>query len=191
MIRILYAHPYPRRSRANRVLLDAVRSLPSVQVCSLYDRYPDFSIDVESEQQALLQAETIVWQHPLYWYSVPPLLKLWFDKVLAYGFAYGDGAAVLRGKRCQWVVTSGGDDAAFADGGIHGHPFERFVAPIEQTARFCQMEWLPPLIVHGARRIDDASLLRASQTYRDRLTALAAEPLAAEPSAAAPAPEQS
>jgi glutathione-regulated potassium-efflux system ancillary protein KefF len=181
MIRLLYAHPYPQRSRANRILLDAVRALPEVQLCSLYDRYPDFAIDVESEQQALLQAHTIVWQHPIYWYSVPPLLKLWFDKVLAYGFAYGDGAAALRGKRCQWVATTGGDEAAFVEQGIHGRPFAEFVAPIEQTALFCKMQWLPPLIVHGARRIDDPSLLRACQRYRERLQSLAAEPSSERP----------
>jgi glutathione-regulated potassium-efflux system ancillary protein KefF len=154
------------------VLIDSVARFPFVSVCSLYDRFADFSIDVEAEQQALLEADVIVWQHPLYWYSVPPLLKLWFDKVLAYGFAYGDGAAKLRGKRCQWVVTTGGDEAAFDDGGIHGHAFERFAPPIEQTAVFCNMRWQPPLVVHGARRVDDRTLLRASEQYRARLTAL-------------------
>ena len=44
---------------------------------------------------------TIVLQHPLYWYSVPGLLKHWFDKVLARGFAYGAGGRELVGKR--WV----------------------------------------------------------------------------------------
>ena len=173
MIRLIYAHPYPRRSRANRILLDAVADLPFVDMCSLYDRYPDFSLDVEGEQQALLAADALVWQHPLYWYSVPPLLKLWFDKVLAYGFAYGDGAAALRGKRCQWVVTTGGDDLAFGTAGMHGHEFERFVPPIAQTARFCQMRWQEPLVVHGARRIDDRELERAAERYRARLQSLA------------------
>jgi glutathione-regulated potassium-efflux system ancillary protein KefF len=172
MIRLIYAHPYPQRSRANRVLLDSVARFPFVSVCSLYDRYPDFSLDVEGEQQALLEADAVVWQHPLYWYSVPPLLKLWFDKVLAYGFAYGDGAAKLRGKRCQWVVTTGGDEAAFGRTGMHGHEFARFAPPVEQTARFCAMRWQQPLVVHGARRIDDPSLLRAAQQYRARLVAL-------------------
>lgn len=172
MIRLIYAHPYPRRSRANRILLDAVSDLPFVELCSLYDRYPDFSLDVEGEQQALLAARALVWQHPLYWYSVPPLLKLWFDKVLAYGFAYGDGAAALRGKVCQWVVTTGGDDDAFGPSGMHGHAFECFVPPIEQTARFCGMRWQRPLIVHGARRIDRRELVDAADRYRARLIAL-------------------
>jgi glutathione-regulated potassium-efflux system ancillary protein KefF len=173
MIQLIYAHPYPHRSRANRALLGAVDDLPGVRVRSLYDLYPDFSIDVEAEQKGLLEAHTVVWQHPLYWYSVPPLLKLWFDKVLAYGFAYGDGARQLAGKQCLWVATTGGDELAFSPNGIHGHDFVDFVAPIEQTAKFCGMKWQPPMLVHGARRIDDVDLFRLSRSYRARLQALA------------------
>lgn len=172
MIRLIYAHPYPQRSRANRVLLASVSDLPYVGTSSLYDLYPDFTIDVEGEQRALLAAKAVVWQHPLYWYSVPPLLKLWFDKVLAYGFAYGGSAAALRGMRCQWVVTTGGDDLAFTDGGMHAHPFASFVPPIEQTARFCQMRWEEPLVVHGSRRVGNHTLERAAEQYRARLIAL-------------------
>jgi glutathione-regulated potassium-efflux system ancillary protein KefF len=173
MIEVVYAHPYPQRSRANRALLDAVRDLPELEVRSLYDLYPDFAIDIEAEQAALLRAEIVVWQHPLYWYSMPPLLKLWVDKVLAHGWAYGEDQHALRGKVCQWVVTTGGDHAAFSPLGIHGHVFDAFVAPVSQTARFCRMRWQPPLVVHGSRRITDGELGELAQTYRERLQALA------------------
>jgi glutathione-regulated potassium-efflux system ancillary protein KefF len=172
MIVLLFAHPYPTRSRTNRALLRAVEDLPELEVRCLYDLYPDFAIDVEAEQAALLGAKIVVWQHPLYWYSVPPLLKLWFDKVLAYGWAYGDDAAMLRGKACQWVTTTGGDLAAFGPTAIHGLGFEHFIPPLEQTARFCGMRWEEPLIVHGARRISDDVLSAYAQTYRQRLQAL-------------------
>jgi glutathione-regulated potassium-efflux system ancillary protein KefF len=172
MIDLIYAHPYPHRSRANRALLDAVSDLPAVRVRSLYDLYPDFSIDVAAEQDALSRAEVVVWQHPLYWYSVPALLKLWFDKVLSYGWAYGDGAAALAGKRCLWVVTAGGDEQAFSLSGMHGHHFESFVSPIAQTARFCQMEWLSPIVLQSARRVDDGALRRVALEFRARLSEL-------------------
>src|SRR5690349_11399625 len=145
MFALIYAHPYPDRSRANRALLGAVAGLPEPEVRSLYDLYPDFGIDVEAEQELLLKAQLIVWQHPLYWYSVPGLLKHWFDKVLARGWAYGEGGTALRGKRCLWVSTTGGDAASFSAAGMHQHPFASFVAPVEQTARFCGMEWLEPI----------------------------------------------
>jgi glutathione-regulated potassium-efflux system ancillary protein KefF len=172
MIDLIYAHPYPHRSRANRILLEAVRDMPAVNVRSLYDLYPDFAIDVAAEQQALSEADVVVWQHPLYWYSVPALLKLWFDKVLSYGWAYGEDAQALAGKRCLWVVTAGGDQSAFSLAGMHGHHFDSFVAPIAQTARFCRMEWLAPLVLQGARRVSDQDLQRAALNFRARLSEL-------------------
>jgi len=87
--------PISRRSRANVALVSALAELPELQVRSLYELYPDFAIDIEAEQSALLAARIVLWQCPLYWYSVPPLLKLWFDKVLAYGWAYGEGTHAL------------------------------------------------------------------------------------------------
>jgi glutathione-regulated potassium-efflux system ancillary protein KefF len=174
MIALIYAHPYPRRSRANRALLGATADLPFVVVRQLYELYPDFAIDIGAEQALLAQAHTVVWQHPLYWYSVPPLLKLWFDKVLAHGWAYGDGGTALRGKGCLWVATTGGTTATYASDGIHGFAFERFVPPLEQTARFCGMDWHEPIVVHGAHRVDDSSLSEAGARYRERLTMLEA-----------------
>ena len=87
-------------------MLDASRELPDVQVRSLYERYPDFAIDVEAEQQALTACEVVVWQAPLYWYGVPSMMHLWFEKVLTRGFAYGPSGDALSGKRCLWVATS-------------------------------------------------------------------------------------
>ena len=81
MIYIVFAHPYPSQSRANRTPLEALRKLAGVEVCSLYDRYPDFDIDVPAEQAALERAQLVVWMHPVFWYSVPGLLKHWFDTV--------------------------------------------------------------------------------------------------------------
>ena len=82
-IALIYAHPYPNRSRAGRTLLASVSNLEGVRVRSLYERYPDFSIDVGAEQDLLREAELLVWQHPIYWYGPPPLMSLWFEKVLA------------------------------------------------------------------------------------------------------------
>lgn len=172
---LIYAHPYPKRSRANRVLLNAVEGLAGLEVRSLYDLYPDFGIDVEAEQSALAGAELVIWQHPMYWYSVPGLLKHWFDKVLARGWAYGEGGTALRGKSCLWVATTGGDEHAFTSQGMHEHLFQAFVPHVEQTARFCGMRWLEPLIVHGAHRVAESVLDRHAVEYRARVERLLVE----------------
>jgi glutathione-regulated potassium-efflux system ancillary protein KefF len=172
MIDLIFAHPYPQRSRANRRLLEALHGLPGLDVRSLYDMYPDFAIDVEAEQSALLRARIVIWQHPMYWYSVPPLLKLWFDKVLDYGWAYGDGKRAVQGKVCQWVTTTGGDGASFGPQGAHAQPFASFVPPIEQTARFCGMRWETPFVVHGSHRISDVTLQQLCLRFRATMDAL-------------------
>jgi glutathione-regulated potassium-efflux system ancillary protein KefF len=172
MAQLIFAHPYPDRSRANRALLAAVQDLPGVRVRSLYDLYPDFDIDVATEQTQLVQAELVIWQHPMHWYSVPSLLKHWFDKVLLRGWAYGDGGTQLKGKRCLWVTTTGGDEHAYSAPGMHAFPFSAFVPVIEQTARFCGMHWEEPVALHGAHRISDAVLATACARYRERVQAL-------------------
>jgi glutathione-regulated potassium-efflux system ancillary protein KefF len=175
-IDLIYAHPYPDRSRANRALLDCVREMPGLEVRSLYDLYPDFAIDVEAERDALTRADVVVWQSPFYWYGLPALLHLWIEKVLAQGWAYGDGGTALRGKAALWVTTTGAPLSAYEPGKIHGHPFDAFEPAISQTARFCGMRWAgPPLAVHGAHRVSDDELAEAAERYRARLDALANE----------------
>jgi len=171
-ILIVFAHPYRNRSRANGALLSAIDGLESVTVNALYDKYPAFDVDAEAEQALLADADVIVWQHPMYWYSVPGLLKHWFDRVLTRGFAYGDGGTSLHGKKCLWVTTTGGDEHAFSDTGMHAHPFASFAPPIEQTAKFCGMSWETPFVVHGAHKLSKAELTAKAATYRERLEAL-------------------
>jgi glutathione-regulated potassium-efflux system ancillary protein KefF len=171
MICVIHAHPYPRRSRANRVLADAVRSAAGVELRVLYDLYPDFDIDVAAEQRALERAQLVVWMHPVFWYSVPALLKHWFDKVLAYGWAYGEGAAALRGKHCLWAPSAGGDVEDYTAAGIHAQPFASFAPAIEQTARFCGMRWEPPLVLFGADSAGEATLAGHAAALLARLAA--------------------
>ncbi len=169
MIYVVFAHPYPSQSRANRALLDAVRPLRGVEVSSLYERYPDFDIDVAAEQDALSRAQLVVWMHPVFWYSVPGLLKHWFDKVLTSGWAYGDGGKTLHAKDCLWVATTGGGAETYAAAGIHHRAFADFARPVEATATFCGMNWQSPCILHGAHEIEAATLASWAGRLRQRL----------------------
>ncbi|HSN20573.1 MAG TPA: NAD(P)H-dependent oxidoreductase [Usitatibacter sp.] len=169
MIAVVYAHPYPRHSRACAALREAIEPLPQLEVRSLYDRYPDFDIDADAERKALEPARLVVWMHPLYWYSAPALMRLWFEQVLVKGWAYGEGGGALAGKDCLWVATTGGDDGAFSPDGRHAHRFEAFVPAMAQTARFCGMNWLDPFVVHAAHLIADEDLRSAARDLRGRL----------------------
>lgn len=158
-------------------MLAGVRDLADLEVRSLYDLYPDFAIDVEAEREALLRADIVVWQAPFYWYGLPALWHLWVEKVLANGWAYGEGGTAVRGKTALWVTTTGGPASAYAPGQMHGHPFEAFIPTVSQTALFCGMEWAePPLVLHASHRVSDAEIAAHTRRYRARLEALAGAP---------------
>ena len=167
MILIIYAHPYPEKSKLNDLMLRLASNNPDVIIRSLYDLYPDFNIDVDAEQLAVEQAQLLVLQHPLYWYSYPPLLKLWIDKVFTQGWAYGKGANALKDKSLMWAVTTGGDQNHFGTGEYPG--FAVLAQPLHATATYCQMRWLPPVAVHGASGDDHNVLLSQIRDYGARL----------------------
>ncbi|WP_434603824.1 glutathione-regulated potassium-efflux system oxidoreductase KefF [Pseudomonas sp. Z4-7] len=169
MILIVYAHPYPDQSRVNQQMLKRAGANPDVVIRSLYDLYPDFDIDVEAEQRAVEQAQLVVLQHPMYWYSMPPLLKLWIDKVFTHGWAYGKGATALNGKSLLWAVTTGGEHDHFRMGAYPG--FAVLAQPLQATALYCHMRWLEPLVVHGAFAGDAEAQREQIEHYGERLAA--------------------
>src|SRR5688572_21430172 len=95
---ILFAHPRFEHSEVNKVLIRSIESEPEITVHDLYEEYPDFNIDIQKEKELLRDHDIVIWHHPLYWYSAPPLLKQWIDLVLEYGWAYGPGGDALSGK---------------------------------------------------------------------------------------------
>ena len=178
---VVFAHPALQKSRANVRLLRALDGLEGVTLDDLYERYPDFQIDVEHEQALLLDHDHVVLQHPLHWYSVPALLKQWFDLVLAWGWAYGPGGDHLAGKSLQVVTTAGGGVEAYARTGHNRYTVDELLRPIEQTARLCGMRWRPPLVVHGAGRIPANEFETVHvPAYRELLIGLGARRTTAE-----------
>ena len=168
---VLVAHPQQQHSRVNHALMHgAARAAPGrVEVRDLYALYPDYLIDVQAEQAQLAAARLVVWQHPIHWYGMPPLMKLWLDEVFAFGWAYGPGGHALRGKDL-WLVASTGDPAeSYRPDGYNRWFFDAFLPPYEQTAALAGMRFLPPLLLHGAHRLAAGELSAHEAVYVERL----------------------
>ncbi len=147
---VVLAHPDLRDgSIANKIIVDAVRDVEGVEIRDLYELYPDFKIDVSSEQQALLAADVVIFQYPFYWYSVPGLLKEWLDRVFLYGFAYGSSGNKLAGKEFLLSTTIGGPVEAYRQDGSNNFTIEELLKPLEQTAYLAGMKFNEPLTTHG------------------------------------------
>jgi glutathione-regulated potassium-efflux system ancillary protein KefF len=167
---VVVAHPQLAHSRVTRQLMHSAARLGArVEVRDLYALYPDFWIDVAAERAALAEPTLLVWLQPIHWYGMTPLLRLWLDEVLGFGWAYGPGGHALRGKDLWLVASTGGPEAPYQPAGYNRFFFDAFLPPYEQSAALCGMRWLPPLLQHGAHRIDEAALAAHAQVFAERL----------------------
>jgi len=170
-ILVYFAHLAIEHSVINRALCDAVRDLSRVTFRDLHELYPDFFIDTASEQALMREADLIVFQHPVYWYAAPAIFKHFQDTVLVSGFAYGPDGTALHGKDLLLAASTGAPVEEYRPDGIHHYAFEELIRPIEQTARFCGMNFLPPLVLHGGgslpRDVIDAHATRYRRLLED------------------------
>jgi len=176
-ILILFAHPIFERSRIQKALVNAVPVSKYITFHDLYEFYPDFNVRIDIEQDLLLSHDIIIWQHPFYWYSVPPLLKQWIDLVLEFGWAYGPGGEALKGKVVFNAISSGGRQEAYTPEGRNRFEVNHFLTPLEQTARLCLMHYAPPFVIHGTHRLNEEQIKNYAYQYQSLLEQLQRKPL--------------
>lgn len=170
---VYYVHPAQQHSRANKALADSIRDLDGITFVDLYAEYPRFEIDVDKEQARLLDHDIYVFQHPLFWYACPALLKEWIDLVLERGFAYGHGGDKLKGKTWLQAITAAGPQEAYTEQGFQHFPLRTFLTPMEQTARLCGIKFLPPFALYESIKArQDGRIESHAEAYVDLLVAL-------------------
>lgn len=118
-----------------------------------------FAPDIVREQERLAEAGLIILVFPLWWGGVPAILKGWFDRVCAYGFAYADGKrfenGYFRDRRGLFAIATGGTEARFSTDGSYGE-----MRHVMHGVRRCMLEYLgldvaDPFVAYGAPRVDD------------------------------------
>lgn len=171
-ILILFAHPLYEKSRIHKALKKAIPETSDITFRDLYELYPDFNINIKQEQQLLIEHDIIIWQHPVYWYSVPPLLKQWIDMVLEFGWAYGPGGDKLKGKYVMNVVSAGGQRTVYNPEGRNRFTVRQFFAPLDQTVMLCNMKYLAPFVVHGTHSLTNDEIRDYASQYKMMLNKL-------------------
>ncbi len=171
-ILVLFAHPLFEKSRVNRILLRNYEKFSGATLNDLYQNYPEFNIDVEREQQLLLANDVIIFHHPFYWYSCPPMIKQWIDMVLEAGWAYGTEGNALKGKTMIQFLTTGGGKNAYTQDGHNRYSVRDFLRPFEQTAMLCKMNYLPPFVIHGTHRLSRVEIHSYSESMKRLLSYL-------------------
>lgn len=140
--------------------------------------------DVRAEQEKLLWADVLILQFPLWWFSMPAILKGWVDRVYAYGFGYGVGEhsdrrwgdrygdGRLAGKRAMLIVTTGGWAEHYSPRGING-PIDDLLFPINHgILHYPGYDVLPPFVAYRVDRLDEAGFGTVAEALRGRMRSL-------------------
>jgi glutathione-regulated potassium-efflux system ancillary protein KefG len=156
-------------------LINAISKNDDITINDLYERYPDFNIDIAYEQELLLAHDVIVWQHPIYWFSCPPLMKQWLDLVLSFGWAYGKVNKALKGKFVFSAISTGGSANSYTTDGRNGHVITDYLLPFSQTAKFCDITYLPPFVIHGTHLLSNLEISKIALDYKNLLEKIMAD----------------
>lgn len=137
-ILIVSGHTNLNDSIANKSILDNLKELVSNAEFTYLDKlYPDYQIDVLKEQEKLVNADIIVLQFPIFWYSVPSIMQKWLEDVFIHGFAHGDTGNKLKEKKLILSFTTGAPESVYHKNAPVGYEIEEFLIPIKATCNMC------------------------------------------------------
>uniref|UniRef100_A0A8C5KNW3 Ribosyldihydronicotinamide dehydrogenase [quinone] n=1 Tax=Jaculus jaculus TaxID=51337 RepID=A0A8C5KNW3_JACJA len=109
--------------------------------------------DILEEQKKVQEADLVIFQFPLYWFSVPAIMKGWMDRVLCQGFAFDIpgfyDSGFLKDKLALLSLTTGGTAEMYTKSGLSGD-YRYFLWPLQHGAlHFCGFKVLAPQVNFG------------------------------------------
>lgn len=152
-----------------------------------YDREQKFAsahagyvADIQTEIDHLLWADVLILQFPLYWFSMPAIMKGWIDRVFVDGLVYGNGRwydrGVMQGKRAMIAMTTGCFPTMCGPDGINGN-LDVMLWPIQNGAlRFVGFDVLPPFVAWSVAHKDDQARATDLERFDQRLRSLGETP---------------
>lgn len=149
---IIMAHSNPNDSKINKRIKKALENEEHITYKDIKSLYQDYNFDVKKEQKDLINAEKIIFQFPLYWWTAPAILKQWMDDVYAYDFAFkydenGEWQALnLQNKEFQMIVTIGGSEEDYKNMDIK---VKDCLSSYSITASSLGMKELKPYFLYG------------------------------------------
>ncbi|MGN6526932.1 MAG: NAD(P)H-dependent oxidoreductase [Burkholderiaceae bacterium] len=135
--------------------------------------------DVRGEQAKVAAADLVIFQCPVWWFSLPAMLKGWIDRVFSRGFAYSAGRKYgtghFHGKRAMLSLTTGTASTLYEPAGIDGDLLH-VLWPIHNgilaytgfTVLPPHVAWAPARATPGAARRAARGLPATSRVARDR-----------------------
>lgn len=139
-----------------------------------------YQLGLHAEIDHLLWADVLILQFPLYWFSVPAIMKGWIDRVFVDGIVYGNGRwydkGALKGKRAMISMTTGCYPTMCGPDGINGN-LDVMLWPLQNgTLRFVGFDVLSPFVAWSVAHKDTPARTHDFDRLEARLSNLTLEP---------------
>jgi NAD(P)H dehydrogenase (quinone) len=132
-----------------------------------------YAPDIQAEIDKLLACDLLLLQFPLWWFSVPAILKGWVDRVFVNGLVYGKGrrfdAGGMRGKRALVSITTACYPQMVEADGLLAHLDINLWHLQHGTLAYAGFEVLEPSAAWSIHYTDDASRRAYLRAWRGRL----------------------
>jgi NAD(P)H dehydrogenase (quinone) len=135
------------------------------------DGYTD---ELKLEMNDLEEADFVLMNFPLWWSSMPAILKGWWDRVAALGFAYHPKdqlyeTGIFRGKKAMCCISTGGSQEAYSEGGANGDIYKVIYHINHGLLYYLGMDVFPPFFAWKAHLVDETTLKGYLEDYKKHL----------------------
>ncbi|XP_020794346.2 NAD(P)H dehydrogenase [quinone] 1-like [Boleophthalmus pectinirostris] len=135
--------------------------------------------DIKKEQQKVQEADLVIFQFPMYWFSFPAILKGWVDRVLTAGFAYSlermYDNGMFKDKKALVSFTTGAMESMYSPAGLNGD-INVILWPLQSgVLRFCGFQVLPPQIFYSPAHCPDPVRAALLEGWGQRLSGIMSE----------------
>lgn len=132
-----------------------------------------FADEINAEQEKVEWCDLMIWQFPLWWFSVPGILKGWVDRVFAMGRFYKNGhfydTGIFKGKRAMLSLTTGGTPESYLKNDLHGNLYG-VLRPLHRGIfEFTGFSVLAPQVIYGPVRQTPEELAMELRKWEERL----------------------
>lgn len=126
-----------------------------------------------AEQEKVAWANLVILQFPMWWFSMPAILKGWVDRVLSLGFAYASGhkyaTGLMKRKKAMLSLTTGTASSLFESNGMHGD-LHHVLWPINNGIfAYTGFTVLPPIASWMPAQVSGVQRAQYLEAYAERL----------------------
>ena len=166
---VVFPHPYLEHSNSNVELINFYVRHQHFTLRDLYEEYPDFHIAAFRERKRLQQYDRFIFQFPIIWFGIPPLLKLWIDEVLDRNWLAGEEINPLENKDIYIVITTGGKERSFSKNGTYKYTIDEIISGLIVSLNVFKANVKDITVVYEAHKLSKKEIILQKKKFVDTL----------------------